>query len=427
MISSRVWRCVAAGVTATWIVAGLAAGWAECADRKGDNMTYREAKDYLAKHTKVIELASEDGTARVAICPEWQGRVMTSTCGGSDGPSFGFLHRDFIDEGKPNLQFANYGGEDRMWLSPEGGQFSLWFKPGAAQNLDHWFTPPAMNEGPFDVAPGRDAAACRMSRRMELANASATAFDFAVTREVRLLSADDLKTLFGQSAADQMTQSGVRRVAYETVNTITNQGAAMTKEKGLVSIWMLGMLNCGPQTVVLVPYKPGDESDLGPVVRSDYFGSVPPDRLKVLPEAILFRADGNYRSKIGTSQRRARNVLGSIDFQGGVLTLVQFTMPDDPAQHPYMNNLWQVPQAEPYVGDVANSYNDGPLGPGKKGLGPFYEIESLSPAAALKTGEHLAHRHRTIHLQAEMSILARLAKDVLGVDLDTVRKEMLGK
>ena len=96
------------------------------------------------------------------------------------------------------------------------------------------------------------------------------------------------------------------------------------------------------------------------------------------------RADGNYRSKIGISQRRARNVLGSIDFQNNVLTLVHFSMPADPTQELYMNNQWGGPSAEPYKGDVANSYNDGPPAPGKKGLGPFYEIESLSPAKALE-------------------------------------------
>ena len=30
--------------------------------------------------------------------------------------------------------------------------------------------------------------------------------------------------------------------------------------------------------------------------------------------------------------------------------------------------MWQVPQGEPYVGDVANAYNDGPPAPGKKGV-----------------------------------------------------------
>ena len=54
-------------------------------------------------------------------------------------------------------------------------------------------------------------------------------------------------------------------------------------------------------------------------------------------------------------------------------------MPDDPTKHDYMNNMWEVPQAKPYVGDVANAYNDGPNDLGKQ-MGAFYEIESVSPA-----------------------------------------------
>ena len=187
------------------------------------------------------------------------------------------------------------------------------------------------------------------------------------------------------------------------------------------------MMNCGPRTVVIVPYKPGSEAEIGPVVKSDYFGPVPPQRLKILPEAVLLRADGNCRSKIGVPQRRARNVLGSIDFQNNVLTLVCFSMPADPPRELYMNNQWGGPSAEPYKGDVVNSYNDGPPAPGKKGLGPFYEIESLSPAKPLKTGESLAHEHCTIHIQADAAALADLAKEVLGVDLEKVKSAMLEK
>ena len=73
---------------------------------------------------------TDDAGARVAIAPEWQGRVMTSTCAGLEGPSFGFVNRDFIEAGKTDPHFNNYGAEDRLWLSPEGGQFSLLFKPG---------------------------------------------------------------------------------------------------------------------------------------------------------------------------------------------------------------------------------------------------------------------------------------------------------
>jgi acetyl esterase/lipase len=403
----------------------LATGPVMGAESKGDSMSYGEACRFLSHHTLLLDLGDGRG-GHVAVCPQWQGRVMTSTCDGPAGPSFGFINREFIEAGQPNPHFANYGAEDRMWLSPEGGPFSLWFTPGAEQKLANWYTPPALNEGGFEVLrTPPQSPSLFMSRRMHLENASGTPFDLTATREVRMLKRADLVDLFGEPAVAGMSGPGVKMVGYETVNTILNQGPPMTKPKGLVSIWVLGMLNAGPQNVVIVPYRPGDEADLGPVVKSDYFGPVPPDRLKITPQAILFRGDGHYRAKLGTSQKRARNVLGSIDFAGGVLTLVQFTMSDDPTRQDYLNNAWQVPQAKPYVGDVANTYNDGPPEPGKKGLGPFYEIESLSPTRALGTGESLVHHHRTLHIQADPAILARLAKEILGVDLATVRQEML--
>jgi len=386
-------------------------------------MSYGEEKDFLARHADVVEL-TDDAGARVAICPQWQGRVMTSTCGGPDGPSFGFVNRRFIEAGKADPKFNNYGGEERLWLSPEGGQFSLWFKPGDRQTFDNWTTAPAINEGAWQVTSGRDEPVCRMATKMQLQNASATDFDLEVGRDVRLLGLGGFEELFGSSAAEMVTASGAEMVAYETANTIVNRGPALSKETGLVSVWILGMLNTSPETVVIVPYKPGEDSELGPVVKSDYFGVVPPERLKVIPEAVLFAADGKYRAKLGTSQRRARNVLGSIDFRGGVLTLVHFTMPKDPAGHNYMNNMWELPLAEPYVGDVANAYNDGPNESGEQ-LGAFYEIESLSPAVELKTGESLVHRHSTIHVQTDAATLRSLAKEVLGVELEVVRKEML--
>jgi hypothetical protein len=78
--------------------------------------------------------------------------------------------------------------------------------------------------------------------------------------------------------------------------------------------------------------------------------------------------------------------------------------------------MWEQ-QARPYGGDVINSYNDGPLGPGQPPLGPFYEIESSSPAAALAPGASLEHVHRTIHLQGDDVDLEAIAKGVLGVSL----------
>lgn len=411
---------LAAGVAALISVTSLPAS------EKGDPMSYGDALDFLKKYTKPIELKDERG-ARVAVVPEYQGRVMTSSCGGLEGASFGFINSDYIKKGELNKHFNNYGGEERLWLSPEGGPFSLWFKPGVEkQTLDDWFTPPAFNEGEWKVVHGENKNEVRMAAHMKLQNTASTNFDLDVIRYVHLLKEKELAEIFGKVSADKMTGKDVKLVAYETGNQLTNRGPAMTKDKGLVSMWILGMINSGPETVIVVPYKSGSEADLGPVVKSDYFGPIPADRLKVTPDAVLFRADANYRSKIGVPQKRAKNVLGSIDFKNNVLTLVSFNMPADPTKELYMNNAWELPQPHPYVGDVVNSYNDGPQGD-KPGFGPFYEIESLSPAKELKTGESMTHLHRTIHVQADKAVLVQLAKDILGVDWDGVQKEMFSK
>ena len=394
-------------------------------ERATTAMTYREAKEFLAKHTKVVELTDGKG-AGVIICPEYCGRVMTSTCNGEAGRSLGWFHRSYIEAGKHDPHFNNFGGEDRLWLAPEGGQFSLWFKHDEKQELANWFTPPAFDDGAFEAVSAPTDPVYRLKRQMKLTNAANTEFQLDASRDIRLLDADAFGKLFGAEAQAALGDGKLKLVGYESANTITNRGAALKKETGLVSIWILGMFMPGPETVIIIPYRGGDEAELGPVVKDDYFGKVPAERLHITPEAILFRGDGQNRGKIGTSQRRAKPVAGSIDYQAGVLTLVSFDLPEKPTEQLYLNNAWSLPQEKPFVGDPFNSYNDGPPGPGKPPLGPFYEIETLSPAAELAAGASLTHHHRTFHIGGDLPALARLAKATLGVDLDAVKKEALG-
>jgi len=82
--------------------------------------------------------------------------------------------------------------------------------------------------------------------------------------------------------------------------------------------------------------------------------------------------------------------------------------------------MWELQDA-PYAGDVVNSYNDGPPEPGAKAMGPFYELETSSPAAALAPGDSITHIHRTFHLQGDEAALDRLARGVLGVSLAEIR------
>jgi hypothetical protein len=206
-------------------------------------------------------------------------------------------------------------------------------------------------------------------------------------------------------------------VAFQSANTLTNAGdAPWTRDGGLLSIWILGQFKPLPNGRVIVPYVTGDESVLGEPVTTDYFGELPPERGRFLDGHFLFACDGQFRSKIGVSPQRATDVLGSYDPDAKVLTIVQLTLPPDPVERPWVNSLWEI-QDEPYAGDVINSYNDGEEKPGAGQLGPFYEIETSSPAAELAAGESIAHSHRTFHFAGDEGELNRLSTAVLGFDL----------
>lgn len=384
--------------------------------------TYGDEVAYLNRHTTVIELyhGRDRHGPRIAVCPDWQGRVMTSTCDGLSGRSFGWVNRPFIAEGKSSEVFNNYGGEDRFWLAPEGGQFALFFKPDAELVLANWYTPKALNEIQFEHRFERDEL--RMHGVMDLENHSGTKFRLDVARVVRLLNAARLAELLGNEARDLPRTSGLRVVGFETENTITNLGPPMTRETGLVSLWILGQFRPGPQTVIVLPYRAGDEAQRGRQVNPDYFGSIPPERLQTTGSAALFRGDGEYRSKIGISAQRVLPWAASIDLAGNVLTLVNFTLPPDPTTALYVNNSWDLPQQEPFVGDVLNSYNDGPPEPGAKTLGGFFELETLSPAEPLAQNASLRHVHRTFHLLGDAETLSRIARWAVGVDWEQARQ-----
>jgi hypothetical protein len=404
------------GIGALLLVIALAAACAKPA-KAPEGILFKDDLAFLQAHTKVLVLAGPDGQAQVAVNPDLQGRVMTSSAGGPEGLSFGWIGREAISSGVNNPHMNAFGGEDRFWLGPEGGQFSIFFKKGDPFDLDHWWTPPAVNEGAFDVA-SQDAGRVHFRKVIRLENYSGTVFDLEVNREIRLLGAADI------SGLGIPVPAGVKMVAYESDNSITNTGAnAWTKDAGLLSIWILGMFNPSPATTIVIPFKSGPESELGPVVNDAYFGKVPADRL-VVREAegvLFFSGDGKFRSKIGISPARVKPFAGSYDAANGVLTLVHLTVPE--GARDYVNSMWQI-QEKPFAGDVVNSYNDGPASPGAKPLGPFYELETSSPAAALGPGGTLTHVHTTVHFQGPKNALDEIARKTLGAGLEEIEKAL---
>jgi hypothetical protein len=393
-------------------LAGCGTGPAESPAASFAPGSFGDDLQFLRSHTDIVVLTDAEGAAQVAVAPGYQGRVMTSTAAGLDGPSFGYIHRPVIGLGTRQPHMTVLGGEDRFWLGPEGGQFGLYFSPGSAFDTASWQVPEPIDWGPWPVVSAT-AREVTFAQPMTVENYAGTAFTIRVDRTVRVLERAAIADALGAAIPPSADLVG-----YESDNRITNAGRdAWRPDTGLVSIWILGMLRPAPRTTVVVPYEPGPERERGPVVNAEYFGVPPPERLHVGERAVFFRGDGRSRGKIGLPKARARNVAGSYDPDSGVLTLVQFTVPESP--HGYVNSMW-AHQEDPFGGDVMNAYNDGPLGPGEPALGPFYEIESSSPAAALAPGESMQHVHRTVHLRGAVVDLDVMARAVLGVSLDEI-------
>lgn len=376
--------------------------------------------NFLNEYVNTIVLTNEENQASIAVVPDWQGRIVTATTGEND--SLGWLNKDLIKQGvKPENQREGltkhiyaFGGADRFWIGPEGGQFSWYFPKQAEFKFENWKVPAFIDTNPWQVS-SKTASSVTFEHQQVLQNWSGIEFDLSITRQVSLISESDALATLGLTSADSLSFVG-----YESLNTITNSGEfAWTKSTGMPSIWILGMLNHGPETTVVIPYRENTDNLAAkqPIVKDDYFGKVPASRLKVdeSAKAIYFSADGQYRSKIGVAHERSLGLAGSWDASSQTLTIVQYNLPEGDPE--YVNSSWEI-QSTPFIGDAINSYNDGPVDGGI--LGPFYEIETSSPALALAPKESYAHSHRTFHIRGNRAQLNQIALHVFGVSLENI-------
>lgn len=391
--------------------------FASCKDKSADKKaeykpgTYGYDSAFLKQYDPgIIELTDESGEARVLISTTWQGRVMTSTANGLGGSSYGWINYELLKSGKKLKQFNPVGGEERLWLGPEGGQFSLYFAPNDTFKISKWQVPAVIDTIPFKAQPGSGAQAM-FGSEASIKNYGGFQFNMFVERRVRLLRTPETESILGAKIPQ-----GVKTVCYETLNKIENKGnIPWSKATGLISIWMLGMLSPTDSTTVIIPFNPTDSSKA--MINTNYFGEIPSDRLTIADSVLYFKADGKYRSKIGLPPSIAKPVAASFDFSRNILTIIVFPVDKKGS---YVNSKWEI-QNKPYSGDVVNAYNDGPLADGTQ-LGPFYELESSSPAKELKRGENISYIQTTCHFEGDFEGLRELAKKVLGVDLSTLNK-----
>jgi len=360
-----------------------------------------------------IELKDGKSKASLVLVPELQGRVMTSSAKGDEGRSFGWINYKLIESGKVSSQFNPYGGEERLWFGPEGGPFSIYFSKGKEQVFANWLVPQEIDTKPFEVI-SQTPVSVSFRKEFALANASGTNMEIGIERNVKLLSRAE-----AEQALQLPLDTSLNYVAYESENILTNKGKSAWNEKsGFLSIWLLAMFNPSEKGVVFIPFKKGNEAELGKIVTDDYFGEVPADRLIVKDEALFFKTDGKYRSKIGLSPQRSLPYCGSYDPQNQVLTILWFSKPEQPAK--YVNSKWGK-QDNPLSGDAVNSYNDGPVADGSI-MGPFYEIESSSPAALLSSGETITHKQRIFHISGDEAQLSLITEKLFHLPILEIKQ-----
>ncbi|HLX66460.1 MAG TPA: DUF6786 family protein, partial [Puia sp.] len=229
---------------------------------------------------------------------------------------------------------------------------------------------------------------------------------------IALIRRSSIDSLFGITG-----NTDVSVVGYNTVNTLTNTGTkAWTDSTGMPCIWQLDMLNPSPTTTIVIPFASAS-GDTSKPATTDYFGEIPADRMKIIDSVIYFRADGKSRGKLGIHPLRAKDFAGSYDAERHLLTIIAFQL--DP-QGRYLNQEWNTAKP-PFSGDAMNAYNDGPLADGSQ-MGPFYELESVSPAAFLAPEGMLVHGHAVFHFTGSEAGLDKVSRKVLGVSITQIKQ-----
>ena len=382
--------------------------------------TFGEDLEFLNQHLETIVLRNAEGAA-VVVVPEYQGRTMISTNAGDHGSSYGFINYGAVESNVIDPQINLYGGEDRLWVSPEGGQYSIYLEPGAEMSFANWRTPASLDSEPFSLQTKTDSSVS-MTKDALFTNWSGTKFNVQMDRTVVLL---DSATAGEKVGVDF---SKVKLVAHESHNTLINRGdAAWDPETGLIGLWLICMSKPGAKATLFVPFNlEADESPTDDdIVTANYFGDLDETRLKVDREnkILYFLGDGNLRSKLGLNFARVTSTMGSWDEDRQVLSIVNFNLPDSAPANGYSNNLWEM-QDEPYAGDVINCYNDGVNDSGTSMVeGGFYEMETVSPALALAPGEGYTHIQRTLRMEGDRAELSAITKSLFGVDLDQISSQ----
>ena len=160
--------------------------------------SFKADYDFLLKYIEIILLEEEKGNGKLAISPSLQARVMTTTANGWSGKGYGWINKKHFISGDTLENINIYGGEERLWFGPEGGQYSIFFKKDAAFSLDNWYTPRLIDLEPFDLIEKTSKYAI-FSKTAKLKNYADFIFSFNIKRTISVLSKNEINSVFIRS------------------------------------------------------------------------------------------------------------------------------------------------------------------------------------------------------------------------------------
>ena len=332
-------------------------------------MPYHDALNYLAGKTSVIELFDQLG-GRVAVCPEWNGRILTSTCEGLKGESFGCINVQAIDTGL----FESYGGED------------------------HWTFSPAVHSFAVETLKEHKVV---LQRTLPTTDAHGVSGEFHLSRSIFLLNRRNIETLFGDAVADSLERADVSAVSFRTENTVKSQ------EPARVAGRLRGMFNASPNTAIILTTPPEDFDTGRSSVMIDYLGGAPHSRIRYLPQTMLIRGDGRRQCQITLPFPDAPPLIGAIEIRFGTLTLWTYDLPN------VSDN------------DLVRIYNSGRPHTAALDWATHYEINCFSAAQELLPDQSLTYCQSTLHLNAGNDVLDDLVRQIFDVSLEDISKKML--
>jgi len=324
--------------------------------------------NFLAQKTSVIELYDQLG-GRVAITPEWNGRVLTSTCDGLKGNSFGCVNVRAIEADR----FEYFGGEDQWTISPR----------------IHSFAVESIKENK-----------AVLQRTLQLTDARGKPAELNMERSISLLNRRRIGDWFGNAVADALEREDVSVVGFRTTNTVRSN------ESSHIASRQRGMFNGSPHAFVIVstPQKSFTSEPESFPVDIDYLGGAPHGRIRHMPNALLLRADGVGRCQVTMPYSLSPSILGAVELRFGTLTLWTFDLPGDSEE------------------DRVRIYNSGFTHDYGLDWAAQYEVNCFSAARPLQPEEPLIYCQHTLHLAADDNTLDDIVQEIFDVSLAEIKR-----